>query len=112
MRRSFRLGLWVGLLFGIGFALMKAVQSRRTSPEAMPVSKDPWPPISRVEPVAERPAPAPVPQRPAPAPPPPPPPPPPAPLAKAVLGPAVAAPKAPPRPTPAPAPPRPPHPAP
>src|SRR5205085_11025252 len=61
IRRSFRLGLWVGLLFGIAFALVKAVQSRRTSPEATLPSKDPWPPVARVEPVAERPAPGPVP---------------------------------------------------
>src|SRR5436309_2715506 len=80
VRRSFRLGLWVGLLFGIGFALYKTMQGRRAAQETVPPpSRDPWPPVSRVEPTVERPQPAPVPESappPAPEPPPAPPPPP------------------------------------
>src|SRR5438309_1311313 len=35
VRRSFRLGLWVGLLFGIGFALYKTMQGRRAAQETV-----------------------------------------------------------------------------
>ena len=45
MRRSFRLGLWAGLLFGIVFAVVKAMQARRLSPEVAVPSRDPWPPV-------------------------------------------------------------------
>ena len=63
VRRSFRLGLWVGLLFGIGFALFKTMQARRAVQDTVPPpGRDPWPPVTRVEPVAERPQPGPVPK--------------------------------------------------
>jgi len=96
MRRSFRLGLWAGLLFGIAFAVVKAMQARRLSPEATMPSRDPWPPVvpPRSEPVATqeavpKPEPEPAPQAqpepepPAPEPPSPEPAPAPEPVAKA-----------------------------
>src|SRR5437763_1559157 len=63
VRRSFRLGLWAGLVLGIGFALMKTMQTRRTVQQdpIPPPSRDPWPPVARTEPVAERPMPEPPP---------------------------------------------------
>src|SRR5437763_563175 len=62
VRRSFRLGLWAGLLLGIGFAVVKTMQARRSEHDTVPPpSRDPWPPVSRVEPVSERPAPGPAP---------------------------------------------------
>jgi hypothetical protein len=61
VRRSFRFGLWVGLLVGIGFAVYKTMQARRTMREtAAAPQRDPWPPMTRVEPEDERPAPEPV----------------------------------------------------
>ena len=36
MRRSFRVGLRVGLLVGVAFALVKTVQARRSTPSAPP----------------------------------------------------------------------------
>ncbi|MEA3078233.1 MAG: hypothetical protein QOF60_3141 [Actinomycetota bacterium] len=44
VRRSFRVGLRLGLLIGIGFALVKTVQSRRSTPAAPPPPA-PWKPI-------------------------------------------------------------------
>ena len=55
VRRSFRFGLRLGLLFGIGFAVFKTVQSRRASSE--PPAPEPWKPITDSVP---RPAPAPA----------------------------------------------------
>ena len=43
VRRSFRIGLRVGLLFGVALALVKTVQSRRTSSAVPPPA--PWEPI-------------------------------------------------------------------
>ena len=53
VRRSFRIGLRLGLLIGITFALVKTVQSRRSAgaPVAPP---EPWTPIVH-EPQAEAP---------------------------------------------------------
>ena len=62
MRRSLWLGLRLGLLLGIGFAVFKTVQSRRTLKE--PATPPPWEPLTpreapkpppRPEPVAENP---------------------------------------------------------
>jgi hypothetical protein len=43
VRRSFRIGLRLGLLFGVAFALVKTVQSRRTAAAVPPPA--PWEPI-------------------------------------------------------------------
>ncbi len=50
MRRSFRTGLWLGVLAGLLFAIVKVVQSRRESSRAEPAE---WPPFqtSTAEPV-------------------------------------------------------------
>jgi hypothetical protein len=60
VRRSFRIGLRLGLLFGVAFALVKTVQSRRTASQVPPPA--PWEPIvdtprpaPRPEPVVEEP---------------------------------------------------------
>ena len=47
VRRSFRMGLRLGLLFGVGFALFKTMQSRRSSSDAAPASTEPgaWEPL-------------------------------------------------------------------
>ncbi len=53
VRRSFRFGLRLGLLFGVAVALVKTVQSRRSStPDAAPPPA-PWEPISQKPPVRE-----------------------------------------------------------
>lgn len=57
VRRSFRFGLRLGLLFGVAVALVKTVQSRRSTPEAAP-KPAPWEPITEKAPV--RPAEPPV----------------------------------------------------
>ncbi len=44
VRRSFRMGLWLGLLAGILFAVMKMVQTRREDQEWAPESAE-WPPV-------------------------------------------------------------------
>jgi hypothetical protein len=44
VRRSFRVGLRLGLLIGIGLALVKTVQSRRST-AATPPEPAPWKPI-------------------------------------------------------------------
>jgi hypothetical protein len=43
VRRSFRIGLRLGLLFGVTFALVKTFQSRRTASQVPPPA--PWEPI-------------------------------------------------------------------
>jgi len=60
IRRSFRIGLWVGLLAGIGLAIAKVF---RPKPEPLSVSTAPheWPPLEAPAPVravASEPAPA------------------------------------------------------
>jgi hypothetical protein len=51
IRRSFRIGLWLGLLAGIGAALMKLLRSRETPSPALidlgntPSRPAPWPPL-------------------------------------------------------------------
>jgi hypothetical protein len=45
VRRSFRIGLRVGVLFGAAFALVKTVQSRRAKPA--PETPAPWEPMPR-----------------------------------------------------------------
>jgi hypothetical protein len=63
VRRTFRLGFWAGLLVGAALAVYKTMESRRAVRESVsPSERDPWPPISRVEPVDERPTAAPVPR--------------------------------------------------
>jgi len=81
VRRSFRVGLRLGLLIGIGFALFKTMQSRRASSTAAVPPPEPWqpivdtprpappvrqpvpPPVDEVgEPIMEPPAPEPVPE--------------------------------------------------
>ncbi len=58
IRRSFRLGLWLGLLVGIGAAVYKVVQGRRPASAPFPEYRPPAPrPPERA---AERPAPSPV----------------------------------------------------
>lgn len=52
VRRSFRFGLRLGLLFGVAVALVKTLQSRRSTPEAAPPPA-PWEPISEKPPVRE-----------------------------------------------------------
>lgn len=74
LRRSFRIGILVGLLGGAVAAAFKALQGSRTQPAAAP-SSSAWTPIPNAEPVvvpSATPAPAPVVTAPAPAPPPPP----------------------------------------
>src|SRR5437016_8772426 len=48
VRRSFRFGLRLGLLGGVGFAVMKVLQARRDEREqdAALRSTEPWPPIT------------------------------------------------------------------
>lgn len=65
VRRSFRIGLRVGLLLGIGFAVVKTVQSRRGRREP-PAPAEAWKPITEdMPPVSEPVAKAPAPTRPA-----------------------------------------------
>jgi hypothetical protein len=52
VRRSFRIGLRLGLLFGVTFALVKTFQSRRTASQVPPPA--PW------EPIVDTPRPAPT----------------------------------------------------
>lgn len=59
VRRSFRIGLRLGLLIGVGFALVKTVQSRR-SPGAAPAPPAPWTPIVDDAPAADAPVEEPV----------------------------------------------------
>ena len=59
VRRSLWLGLRLGLLLGIGFAVFKTVQSRRTLKE--PATPPPWEPLTPREPPKPSPAPAPAP---------------------------------------------------
>ena len=73
IRRTFRIGVRLGLLCAIGFAIVKVMQSRRPSEGAAGVPAPPWPPV---EPPTPAPAPtviaaapAPAPSAPAPAPP-------------------------------------------
>ncbi len=56
IRRSFRIGLRLGLLFGVGMALVKTVQSRRAASKVPPPA--PWEPIVETARPAPRPAPA------------------------------------------------------
>src|SRR4051812_48338576 len=44
VRRSFRFGLWVGLLLGVAFALRKAAERRA---ESLRPPADPWTPVPR-----------------------------------------------------------------
>jgi hypothetical protein len=58
VRRTFRVGIRLGLLFGIGFAVFKVLQARRPSEVPLPAAPpDPWPPVPAPAP---KPAPAPV----------------------------------------------------
>ena len=50
LRRSFRSGLRLGLLVGIGFALYRVLQARQAQPEVP--ARDPWPPVTPPEPVS------------------------------------------------------------
>lgn len=78
IRRSFRIGIRVGLLAGVAFALYKLAQARRVTepvPTSAPLRPDPWPPVTAPEPepavaavVETPPPPAPPPPAPAPAP--------------------------------------------
>jgi len=43
IRRSFRIGLWLGLLGGIALAVVKIVQARQPAPSPAPARPDPWP---------------------------------------------------------------------
>jgi hypothetical protein len=57
LRRSFRFGLTVGVLVGLGFAVSKLLGSRRSStPEPAPLAVGAWPPLQpdpgRSEPAA------------------------------------------------------------
>src|SRR5438045_4027844 len=55
MRRSFRLGLWTGLVLGVAFAVVKAMQSRRGATEtAPPPTRDPAPPAAPAKKVAKK----------------------------------------------------------
>lgn len=54
VRRSFRIGLRLGLFIGLGFALVKTVQSRRAS--SAPPPPEPW------QPIVDTPRPAPTPR--------------------------------------------------
>jgi hypothetical protein len=49
VRRSLRIGIRVGVLAGLAFALFKIVQARRPSP-AFPGDEDPWAPARAREP--------------------------------------------------------------
>jgi hypothetical protein len=71
IRRSFRIGLWLGLLVGLGYAVMRFVQSSKSAPapaEPPPTPAQPWtrlevpeaPPAPKAEPA---PAPAPAPEK-------------------------------------------------
>ena len=64
MRRTFRVGVRLGLLFGIGFAVFKLLQSRRPSEVPLPAAPpDPWPPVPAPAPkpaAAQAPAPKPA----------------------------------------------------
>jgi len=44
VRRSFRIGLWIGLLLGVTLALRRTVQLRRSA-ERPEISTEPWPPV-------------------------------------------------------------------
>jgi hypothetical protein len=61
IRRSFRLGLWLGLLGGITYAVLRLVQSNRetssVAPAAQPAPAQPWP---RLDVEAPRAVPTPV----------------------------------------------------
>ena len=99
IRRSFRIGIRVGLLAGVVVALYKLAQARKVT-EPLPATPrraggapgparpDPWPPVAAPEPqpaaVVETPPPPPAPVVETPAPAPTPPPPPPAPVEEAV----------------------------
>ena len=63
IRRSFRVGLRLGLLAGIAFAVFKVLQSRRVADTAIPApQRDPWPPVPAPPPVPDTsPTPAPPP---------------------------------------------------
>jgi hypothetical protein len=73
LRRSFRIGLTLGVLGALLFALTKILGSRRSSTTEPAVrASDPWPPLEPVSPAADRPAPVttalqPDPEAPAPA---------------------------------------------
>jgi hypothetical protein len=45
VRRSFRIGLWIGLLLGVGLALRRTMQLRRGAQDLGP-SPEYWPPIA------------------------------------------------------------------
>jgi len=74
IRRSFRIGLWLGLLIGIGFAVAKIFRPKPEQSFA-PTARE-WPPLepsipkpaAAPAPVVSPPAPTPVVQEPAPAP--------------------------------------------
>jgi len=73
IRRSFRIGLWLGLLAGLGYAVLRVVQSWKPEPGPAvpaPAPAQPWtrlevpeaPPAPTAEP-ATAPAPAPAPSK-------------------------------------------------
>jgi len=57
LRRSFRIGLTLGVLGALLFALTKLLGARRTdTTEPAPRASDPWPPLEPVSATADRPA--------------------------------------------------------
>jgi len=58
IRRSFRIGLWLGLLAGIGFALAKIFRPK-PEPSPIPARQTAWPPLEAAIPT---PSPVPVPE--------------------------------------------------
>lgn len=64
VRRSFRIGLWIGLLLGVTLALRRTVQLRRSA-ERPVASPEPWPPIGVDVPEPRFATPSPIPPAPA-----------------------------------------------
>ncbi|MBA3653575.1 MAG: hypothetical protein H0W70_05210, partial [Actinobacteria bacterium] len=65
LRKSFRVGLRLGVLAGVAFTIFKILQSRRPDdPVVPPPARDPWPPVAApppteaATPATEAPAPA------------------------------------------------------
>ncbi len=48
VRRSFRWGLWLGLLVGVAWALRRTLMLRRSA-ATVEVSRDPWTPIATID---------------------------------------------------------------
>jgi hypothetical protein len=65
IRRSFRVGLTLGVLAGLAFAVAKVLGARSAhTTDTVPTPSEPWPPL-RPEPPAATPVPAPAKQAPA-----------------------------------------------